>query len=435
MKKIAIIQDSLINTEYTLMSVNSQELAKSLKDNLSSKFIDYNKFNNDLLDYNKKPKAINLPVEVYEYQNFFLLEKENSELILLDGFRRLLWNETVSHQILVRVYKEKDMTTETILKLLVSLNHTKFFGGIGNFYDRGFALSMYTIFNIDITKIYNSFNGYLTVDEPKYSYSTSRLKQNEAAVSTLDKVTNINFISDMKFLETISDSNTVEMDDVFGSFISNLRTSHPDIIFNSTDFISKVKQNQVLLKQIEAFKKSKNSSGNDIGNKMFEMFSNILLNKTDKSFAEREAEIKDAILAMKKEKTWFNYTANKKIGYEQTYWARDKQDKGYDAIGVLGAIMNYKEKHNKFPKVKVFVYPSENPLLKEGIYDDFEITGFSKETHLMSTTNILTIKRGNITLKRKMMSDNKYDLSYIQNDEFGYNRKSNDVVLFIENIF
>ncbi len=186
------------------MSVNSKVLAKTLKDDLASKSIDYNDFNKNYIGgWEKKPVVINLPAEVYEYQNFFLLEKNNGELILLDGFRRLLWNDTVDHDILVRVYKESDMTEHLILKLLVSLNHTKFFGGIGNFYDRGFALGMYVIFNIDITKNYKSFNGYLTVSEPKYKYTSSHLQNEAAHASVLDKVTNISFIEDMRFKKLI----------------------------------------------------------------------------------------------------------------------------------------------------------------------------------------------------------------------------------------
>lgn len=418
------------------MSVNSKELASTLKANLSSKSIDYNEFNDDYLEgySEKKPKVINLPAEVYEYQNFFLLEKENGELILLDGFRRLLWNETVDHDILVRVYKESDMTEHSILKLLVALNHTKFFGGIGSFYDRGFALGMYVIFNVDITKIYNSFNGYLTVSEPKYSYSISRLHNEKAHASTLDKVTNAAFIEDMKFLESLQKTELLEMDDVFGAFISHIRQASPEIKLDAEDFITKVKANPVLMKQIESFKKARDSRGNDIGNKMFEMFTNILLNKVgEKSFAERNAEIKDAVAAMKKEKTWFNYTGNKKIGYEATYWARDKNDKGYDAVGVKGAIDAYKAKHGVYPKVKVFVYPSERAALKEGIYEDFEIVGYKVDSHLMSRWSVLQVKRGDLVISGDSYKD-RYELSSVQNGKWGSDRRDNDVVLFIEGL-
>lgn len=435
MKQITILKDTLINVNYSLMSVNSKELSKTLKDNLSSKSINYNDFNNDYINkFRDTPNIIDLPIEVYEYQNFFLLEKENGELILLDGFRRLLWNETVDHEILVRVYKESDMDTESILKLLVSLNHTKFFGGIGNFYDRGFALALFVIFNVNITNIYKSFNGYLTVEKPIYEYSISYLKNENKHLSTLDKVTNISFIEDMKFLEDIQKSNVIEMDEIFGSFISSIRKNNPDIKMDSKDFITKVKNNTVLLKQIESFKKSKDSRGNDIGNKMFEMFSNILLNKTgEKSFAERTAEIKEALNLIKKDKSWFNYTGNKKIGFEDSYWTHDKNGKGYNAKGIKILINEYKEKHGVYPKVKVFVYPSEKELLKEGIYDDFEIIGFKPKTHLIYTWNILQVKRGDIILSGNFHVDNTYNLSRIEGGSMG-NKKYNDIVLFIKDL-
>jgi len=430
MKEIIKLKDSLINVTYSLRSVNSKELSKTLKDNLSSKAINYNDFNKNYLN----KSTIDLPVEVYEYQNFFLLEKDNGELILLDGFRRLLWNETIEHEILVRVYKESDMNTQSILKLLVSLNHTKFFGGIGNFYDRGFALGMFVIFNVNITNIYKSFNGYLTVNKPKYDYSISFLRNETAHLSTIDKVTNISFIEDMRFLEEIQKTNIIEMDEVFGSFISYIRNNNPEIKMDSNDFITKVKDNPVLTKQIESFKKAKDSRGNDIGNKMFEMFSNILLNKIgEKSFAERTAEIKESIGLMKKEKNWFNYTSNRKIGYESTYWTHDKNGKGYDAKGVKKAIDEYKEKNGVYPKVKVFVYPSERELLKEGVYDDFEIVGYKTVKHLIYTWNVLQVKRGDIVLSGYTHTDNRYDLSIIK-EGWSQDTKTNDIVLFIKDL-
>lgn len=435
MEKITTIKDTLLNVEYSLNRVNSKELANTLKNILKAKGVDYNAFNKDYIGgWENKPQVIALPVDVYEYQNFFLLEKENGEYILLDGFRRLLWNETVNHDILVRIYKEKDMSEHSILKLLVSLNHTKFFGGIGNFYDRGFALAMFTVFGIDITKIYNSFNGYLTVDKPRYEYSISRLTREKGHASTLDKVTNSSFIADMRFLQSLSETEVLEMDDVFGSFISHIRQTSSDIAFDATDFITKVKANVVLMKQIESFKKAKDSRGNDIGNKMFEMFTNILLNKVgEKSFAERNAEIKDIVAAMKKEKDWFNYTGNKKYFFSMKSNLRDKDDKMYYAKGVEGAIKSYFEKNGTYPKVKVIVYPSEKPLLKEGVYDDFEIVGFKTDTHLMSTWNIIQVKRGDVVLTRTFGKDNRYDLSQIEGHDWN-NRTSNDVVLYIKDL-
>ncbi len=436
MKKITLLKDTLLNVEYSLNSVNSKDLIKTLKNNLKLKSINYNDFNDDYLDgYDKKPTKISLPIDVYEYQNFFLLEKENGELILLDGFRRLLWNNPVDHEILVRVYKEKDIDEHSILKLLVSLNHTKFFGGIGNFYDRGFALGMYSIFGVNITKIYDSFNGYLTSKEFKYEYYNSKFDSEEKHVAVVDKVRDKSFISDMRFLETLANSDLLKMDTMFGAFVYSIRKRNPNIVLDANDFISKVKANSTLIKQIESFKKAKDARGYDIGNKMFEMFSNILLNKVgEKSFVERTEEIDNVIKELKKDKSWFNYTGNKKYFFSMTSNLRDKDDKFYQTKGVEGAIKSYYRKHKKYPEVKVFVYPSENSLLKEGIYDNFKIKGFESSSHLMSTWNIIKVVNDNgIELKRKWMKDNRYDLSRIDGTDFN-DRKNNDIVLFIKDL-
>lgn len=427
-----ILKDTLIGADYSLKMVNSRELSKILRSGLEHKSIDYKKFNDDLYKYGKVEYGeteMDIPVEVYEYQNFFLLEKENGELILLDGFRRLLWNETVSHDILVRVYKDVDMTTEKILKLLVSLNHTKFFGGIGSFYDRGFALALKTIFNIDISKIYNSFNGYLTVDKPKYEYSVSRLTRDDAHKSTIEKVISTSFIDDMKFLEALQETNVVDMDDVFGSYISHLRESNPDVILDATDFVSKINKNPLLVKQIKSFKKARDSRGNDIGNKMFEMFTNILLNKEGvKSFVERQAETKSIVEAMKKDKTLFCFTGNKKLKSYNNSSNKTKDNKGINAI-----ISDYRKEHGFFPKVKVVVMPSENGLLEEGVYEDFEIKGFKSDSHLMARWETLVIRKGDIILGGGNSND-RYELSNISSYEnFKYSK--NDIYLFIENIF
>jgi hypothetical protein len=437
MEKIAILKDVILNTEYTLVKINSKELTNNLINSLNAKHIDYKKFNKDLFNSLKEETVMNTPIEIYEYQNFFLLEKDNGEYLLLDGFRRLLWNETINHDILVRVYKEKDMTEHSILKLLVSLNHTKFFVGIGNFYDRGFALAMYTIFGVDITKIYNSFNGYLTIEKPKYEYHINRLSKEKAHVSTLDKVSNPSFIADMRFLQSISESDIIKMDDVFGSFISNIRQIAPEIVFDATDFITKIKANAVLMKQIESFKKANDSRGNDIGNKMFEMFTNILLNKVgEKSFIERKVEIKNIVSEMKKEKDWFNYTNNKKYFFTMISNLRDNDDKFYRTKGVEGAIKSYFEKNGEYPKVKVVVYPSETPILKEGVYDDFEIIGFKTYKHTISTWNVIQVKRGDVIIVKSFNKDNKYDLSKINfmNPSYKEINHYNDIVLYIKDL-
>jgi hypothetical protein len=424
MKKeiLSTSHDSIVGVDYSIIKVNSAELSQYLKDDLNSRSIDYNKFNADRLRYNNEPVEINLPLETYEYQNFFLLETESGEFILLDGFRRLLWNSPVDHNILVRVYRQRDLDTKKLLHLLVSLNHTKFFGGIGSFYDRGFAMGMFLLFNVDITKIYDSFNGYLVVKEAKYNYSISRHYSDVAAITTLEKVNNINFIHDMKFLQELSEFDVIQMDTVFGGFIFDVRKSNPDIIFNAKDFVDKIQKNEVLMKQIESFKKAQDSRRNDIGNKMFETLSNILLGKeNEKSFIERKDDVKNIVAKLKKDASWFCYTSNKKIG---------------DHI-IARSIESFYNTEKRFPKVKIVVFPSENKgeLFADGIHDDFEMVGVKKGTHLINVWYYPIIKRGEFTVSSGGGKNHRTDLSIIDNGWTSKIRIQHEVVVFIENIF
>lgn len=425
MKKeiLSTSHDSIVGVDYSIIKVNSAELSQYLKDDLNSRSIDYNKFNADHLNYHKEPVEINLPLETFEYQNFFLLETESGEFILLDGFRRLLWNSPIDHNILVRVYRQRDLDTQKLLHLLVSLNHTKFFGGIGSFYDRGFALGMFLLFNIDITKIYDSFNGYLVVSKAKYNYSVSRYQRDEAATTTLEKVNNVNFIHDMKFLQELSDFDVIKMDAVFGGFIFDIRRSNPDITFNAQDFVDKIQKNNVLMKQIESFKKAQDARGNDIGNKMFEILSNILLGKeNEKSFIERKDDVKKVVAKLKKDKDWFCYTSNRRV----------------DDRLIASAIESYKNKEGKYPKVKVVVFPSDGKgeLFADGVHDDFEMVDIKRGSHLMSVWYVPIIKKGELRIEAGSGKNFKTDLSKIDNGySYGKDRIMHEVVVFIENIF
>lgn len=423
------MKDTLINADYTIEGFNSAGLSVLIKKYLSSKEIDFKSFNRELYEYSGQEKDMIIPVDAYEYQNFTVLKTENGEYILLDGFRRLLWNTTISHPIQVRVYRQKDLSSEQILKLLVSLNHTKFFAGLGEFYDRGFALAFKTIFDIDITKFYKSFDGYLTGESFQYSYSNRKVSGGKGHKSVCEKIVSNSFLADMKFLEDVSESDLIKSDLVFGAFVYNLRQENAELVLDSKSFINKVKQSPILLKQTSSFQKAKDSRGNDIGNKMFEMFANILLNKTEeKSFIEIETETKELIAKLKKDKNWYCYTNSKKI-MPYDFWQNPTQDNK----GINTFIQEYKKTKGVFPKVKVIVLPSEKPLMKYGEYDDFEIVGFTSGSHLMSHWTVLDVKRGDIKIGGGGYRD-RYDLSEIRTREFG-KWESNKVYLFIENIF
>ena len=104
------------------------------------------------------------------------------------------------------------------------------------------------------------------------------------------------------------------------------------------------------MKQIESFKKQQDSRRNDIGNKMFEMFTNILLAKEGvKSYVERLDEIKAVVAKLKKDKGWYNHNGrNRKI---KTYSGSRNADHTKDGSddGLYTTISNYFKEHGKFP--------------------------------------------------------------------------------------
>ena len=127
--KIGSFKDELINCDYDLHLIDAKDLSDNLKAYYKSKDIDYNAFNSDLKEaYSHDLKEMeefskNPHKEIYEYQNFFLMENDNHDYILLDGFRRLLWYDAPSTPVFVRIYKQKDLSNQSILTLLVYLNH------------------------------------------------------------------------------------------------------------------------------------------------------------------------------------------------------------------------------------------------------------------------------------------------------------------------
>jgi hypothetical protein len=161
-------KDTVIGADYELQLVSSAlQLSEQLKKTYKSIGIDFRAFNTDSDggDVSKNP-----PTEIYEYQNFFLLKKENGDTVLLDGFRRLLWYNAPNTPILVRTYKESDLSQSQILSLLINLNHFKFFSS-SSYQERGFGLLLKTVFDIDITKFRDAFDAYLSSDSIKNSYT------------------------------------------------------------------------------------------------------------------------------------------------------------------------------------------------------------------------------------------------------------------------
>lgn len=305
--------DVYLESQYTFGTANARELREYLLGNLKSQGInpeDFNRGSGD--DISQNP-----PVEIYEYQLFFLLRKENGDLILLDGFRRLLWYNSPNHTINVRIYDESVLDNQQIMKLLIYLNHFKFYGGSGKYFDRGFALGMYTIFGLNIPKYYNTFDAYLTLSDTEKKYWGERTVDTQENLSVKERMLNPMFISDMKFIEGLLGSD-VMLTPIMGALIYKTRLEHPDKEFSSKFFLSKVNQNEILKKLHEKFHKVGDGYGTEsqkIVNQIVPLYQNIfnemLGGEITLTYAEKKDEVKKLIEQLKKDKSYTKLTGSK----------------------------------------------------------------------------------------------------------------------------
>lgn len=175
--ELIVLRDNLIGVNYSLEIVESaKELSNELKAVLNKNNVDYNAYNGSPNDFSRKDITTNPPKEIYEYQNFFVLHRTNGDLVLLDGFRRLLWYDAPSTPIYVRFYNESELNSQQILTLLVNLNHFKFFSDQA-YHERGFSLLLKTVFDIDIMNMKKSFDAYLSSSQTQNSYSSNGLNK------------------------------------------------------------------------------------------------------------------------------------------------------------------------------------------------------------------------------------------------------------------
>lgn len=318
-------KDELIGAAYTLATFSAKELSAYLKKLYSSKGIDYNKFNSDIVDKDHwryeegEGKVVkNPPIEIYEYQNFFLMENASGEHILLDGFRRLLWYSAPDVKIYVRIYKQSDLTAQKTLTLLLHLNHFKFLSG--DYIARGFGLLLKTAFDLDITQFKSAFDAYLSSDETKSSYSSEMFRGTgtQKNMTVKQRILTPAFISDIKFLETLKNAGCM-VNQFFGALLYQLRSKDGDYFFDAIEFVALTKQSAVLQALMVKYEKEGTNSSDKSQkcvNQIMEMYMNIFVQmkggKVEKSYAERLKDCKDMAAELKKDKGMTKLTGNSK---------------------------------------------------------------------------------------------------------------------------
>jgi len=345
--------DEYLKSRYQVARINAQDVKKYLSHNLKCKKINYNTFNISDIESSKYSWAKkddvndNPPKEIYEYQNFFLLKREDGEYILLDGFRRLLWYNAPDTIINIRIYEEIELDSVKIMKLLVYLNHFKFYGGGGNYFDRGYSLAMKTIFDISIPKIYVVFDSYLTKSKARKSYSSESVESSKKLSLVKDRMTNPMFIKDMKFIESLVDTG-VMLNDIFGALLYQIRGENPDTEFDSKLFLEKVNSSKLILGLQEKFWKHPNSSGSreqSYVNQLVDLYENIFTvmfgGEVEKTYTELNDESKKLVTQLKKDKSLIKLTGNSKD------W-------------LIEQLLLRRVKNNEPIKWKCVVYPNED---------------------------------------------------------------------------
>lgn len=316
-KYMGELEDVYLGSPYVLGYANAKEVRDYLLGNLKSKKIDPKSHNRGRSDNLEK----NPPLEIYEYQSFFLLERNDGELILLDGFRRLLWYNSPEHQIQVRVYKASDLSNQQIMKILIYLNHFKFYGGSGEYYDRGFSLALNLIFGLNIPKYYEVFDAYLTLSNTKRSYYDPTPTSDSTNTSVKDRMLNPMFIDDMMFIEGLLSTNTM-LNDIFGALLYKYRKQYPDKPFDLNMFIDRCKSNKLIVNLEERIKTKgdgSNAEGQKNVNQLVPLYENIFNEmfgaETQLTYAEKMEECKKILADLKKDKTLTKLT-----GLKMCHW-------------------------------------------------------------------------------------------------------------------
>lgn len=376
--------DNVINVQYHSVVIDSLELKEYLIDSLTKKGIDYKNFNNG----GKNVKSIidTPPNEIYEYQLFFLLKRKDGSYCLLDGFRRLLWYNTPKCPINVRIYDENTLSDNQIMKLLVYFNHLKFYGSIGAYYDRGFALGMRTIFDLNILIYHKVFDSYLSTNDIVKKYWSDRPEADLKIERVKERMLNPFFVSDMKFIEALSKTG-VMMNDVFGALVFQYRTNFPDKEFDLNFFNEKIKENKFITELHEKFEKNGDGNGarqQEIINQLIKFYTNIFNEmfglETKKTYTEILSETKEMVAVMKKDKNFTKLSGNR-LDYviEMVLKKRIKENAPINVKGVIHPLKDDTvpawRKNNVLLKVGI-IEQEIKVILSPGRYGNFNIELF-----------------------------------------------------------
>lgn len=360
--------DNILKVSYELAEWNAQILSKMLKETLRIKY-----GVEDLEDYSQQGSLDNISEthpEIYEYQNFFVLRRNDGSYLLLDGFRRLLlYDGLPDFNVNVRIYNEKNLTQKDLIKLILMLNHTKFFGGLGKYYDKGFNLLFSILFGFDIIKFENVFEGYVIYEQETTDkrYLSNRTNDNVNKLTNIrERLTEDKTIEDLQFLYKVFQARPmINKFNYFGSLIYNTRQRFPDVKLSVDEFLRLTDDNDIKELEVNCPKPS-GVRGSDHVNKLIQYYKkaiNLMTGVTpEETYLEALGRVKSLKATLKK---------NKQL----------KHIKGKnDYLAKLDLLNDYIIKQNNFsPKLSILIYPGleYKNIIEPGLY-----SGVIKEVSL-----------------------------------------------------
>lgn len=368
MKDKTQITDQLLGVQYELKSVNAQVLQKTL---LGS----YTKRGIEVSSYNDTQSEMNLGDEVYEYQNFFVLV-DGDDLILLDGFRRLLWATPPNININVRFYERKDLTDEQLMSLMVNLNHFKFFGGSA-YFERGFKLFLHTVINLDIRGKEKLFDACLRGRQDKISYyRESNLSGDKGFESVSKRLISPRFLPTIRFIFKVADEGLF----VNEVFVTNLvgKVAKRGEAYDVDEFLKLCKSDEILLDLSEKCAKNHDfTSGHhmqkhkDLLAMYDKKFSLMDGEVPEKAYPEKLLECKEVLKQFKKDTNLMKINNISSTQYGNIYTT----------------ILKLYVAHQKGIEVKFksIIFPHKEYNTIYGENEDFKFLGLEKFGNLMSS--------------------------------------------------
>lgn len=257
--------------------------------------------------------------------------------------------------------------------MIIDLNHFKFYGGTGKYYDRGFALLMESVFGINILKFSQAFDAYLTSDKTKASgYHHSSKGTYQVNATAKERILDDFFLDDMRFMQKLHEDGSVMVNSYFGAMLYAKRTEY-NKPFNTNDFLDFQNNNDILkalLGKIKDFVRLGDEREKKIVDQILEIyetfFDGVMGKKVEKTFAEKMQETKDIAMKLRKDKSLLKLTKHKRISWVEDM-IREKFLKGVDLKFHMVVYPHQKERYGK------------DNWLDYGVYNDIEVTALEKK--------------------------------------------------------